>query len=73
MEKLKALVGGGLLLASGAAAAHPGLFPHHFFTDPNTPHFWLIGSGLDYVFACGVATVVFFVLRRVGAKDKRKK
>lgn len=73
MDRLRVLAGGGLLLASGIAAAHPGLFPHHFFTDPDTPHFWLIGSGLDYVFACVVATVVFFALRHVKAKDKRKK
>ncbi len=70
MDKLNMLLGSGLLLASGVAAAHPGGLPHHFVTDPNTEHFWLLGSGLEYVVACGVATVVFFAVKRVGAKKK---
>jgi hypothetical protein len=70
MNKVKMLVAGGLLVASEVGAAHPGGFPHHFFSDPNTEHFWLIGSGLEYVFACVVATVVFFVVKRVVVKRK---
>lgn len=70
MDKLQAVVGSGLLLASGVAAAHPGGFPHHFFSDPNTEHFWLIGSGLEYVVACGVATVVFFAVKRIVVRRK---
>lgn len=70
MNTVKMLLASGLLAASGVAAAHPGGFPHHFFSDPNAAHFWLIGSGLEYVVACVVATVVFFVLRRVAVKKK---
>ena len=70
MGKLQALVGSGLLLVSGVTAAHPGGFPHHFLSDPNAPHYWLMGSGLEYVFACVVATVVFFAVKRVAARRK---
>lgn len=70
MDKVKMLLASGLLAASGVAAAHPDGLPHHFVTDPNTEHFWLLGSVLEYVFACVVATVVFFTLKRVGAKRK---
>ncbi|MBU0656444.1 MAG: hypothetical protein KJ914_15085 [Gammaproteobacteria bacterium] len=67
---MKMLFASGLLVVSGAVVAHPGGLPHHFLSDPNTQHFWLIGSGLEYVVACVVATVVFFALRRVRAKKK---
>ncbi|QTR46674.1 hypothetical protein J9253_01570 [Thiothrix litoralis] len=70
MSKVKRLVAGGLLVASDVVAAHQDGFPHHFLSDSNTEHFWLIGSGLEYVFACVVATVVFFVVRRVAVKKK---
>lgn len=72
MDKLNAVLGSGLLLVSGVAAAHPGGLPHHFFTDPNTEHFWLIGSGLEYVVACVAATVVFFAIKRVAASLRRR-
>ena len=70
MDKLNVLLGSGLLLASGVVAAHPGGMPHHFVTDSATEHFWLLGNGLEYMVACGVATVVFFAVKRVGAKKK---
>ena len=70
MSKVKRLVAGGLLVASDVVAAHQGGFPHHFLSEPNTEHYWLIGSGFEYVFACVVATVVFFALRRVAVKKK---
>ena len=70
MNKLQMLLASGLLVVSEVAAAHSDGLPHHFVTDPQTEHFWLLGSGLEYVIACVVATVVFFVLRRVGAKKK---
>ncbi len=68
MQKLPTLIASALLVASGTAAAHPNGFPHHFVTDPNTEHFWLLGSGLEYVFACIAATAVFFALKRISAK-----
>ncbi|MGB5600267.1 hypothetical protein [Thiothrix lacustris] len=70
MSKVKRLVAGGLLVASDVVAAHQDGFPHHFLSEPNAEHYWLIGSGLEYVFACVVATVVFFVVRRVAVKKK---
>ena len=70
MGKLQALVGSGLLLVSGVAAAHQDGLPHHFLSDPNTLHYWLLGSGLEYVFACVVATVMFFAVKRVAARRK---
>lgn len=70
MDKVKMTLASSLLAMSGVVAAHPEGLPHHFVTDPNTEHFWLLGSGLEYVFACVVATVVFFVLKRAGAKKQ---
>jgi hypothetical protein len=70
MDKMKMLLASGLLVGSGVVVAHPDGLPHHFVTDPNTEHYWLLGSGLEYVFACVVATVVFFVVKRVGARKK---